>query len=338
MNRQMKTSPLAGVVGAARTQAGARNTGDLSRVASGREEGREIGVSLQTPLKLRSLQRALYAKAKQQPQYRFHFLHDKVWREDVLAHAFGLCRSNGGAPGVDNQTFRDIEMQGVERWLAELREEVRTSRYQPQAVRRVLTPKPGGTGERPLSIPTIRDRVVQTAVKLVLEPIFEADFDEAAHGYRPRKSALEAVHKVHRALDERRTHVGDADLSKYFDTIPHAELMKYLARRISDGKILQLLNKWLKVPVEEKDERGGRRVTGGKKARRGTPQGGVISPLLANLYMHRFIKAFRKSNLAEKFGAVPINYADDFVVLCRSDARPVLETIRAWVTRMGLSQ
>lgn len=294
-------------------------------------------MSLQTPPKLRSLQRALYAKAKQQPQYRFHFLYDKVWREDILAHAFSLCRSNGGAPGVDSQTFADIEAHGVERWLADLQEEIQTERYQPQAVRRVLIPKPGGTGQRPLGIPTIRDRVVQTAAKLVLEPIFEADFDEAAYGYRHGKSALDAVQKVHRALDERRHHVVDADLSKYFDTIPHAELLKCLARRISDGKLLHLLKSWLKVPVEEKDEGGGRRITGGKKASRGTPQGGVISPLLSNVYMHRFIKAFRKHGLGEKYGAVLVTYADDFVVLCRADAAPVLKIIRGWMTRIGLS-
>jgi RNA-directed DNA polymerase len=268
-------------------------------------------VSLATPDKLRKLQRALYAKAKQEPDCRFHFLYDKVWREDVLAHAWALCKSNGGAPGVDGQKFGDIEAQGVERWLGKLWEELRVESYRAQPVRRVMIPKPGGVGERPLGIPTIRDRVVQTAAKLVLEPIFEADFDDAAHGYRPRRSALGAVQKIQAALDEGRTEVVDADLSKYFDTIPHAELLKSVARRVSDRKMLRLLKMWLTAPVEERDERGNRRMSGGKKANRGTPQGGVISPLLANVYMNRYLKAFRKHGLSNKHGAVLVNYADD---------------------------
>ncbi len=273
--------------------------------------GRGIGVSLATPERIRTLQRALYVKAKQEPTRRFHVLYDKVWRADILAHAYALCRANGGAPGVDRETFARIEVYGVERWLDERREEVRTGRYKPQPVRRVMIPKSSGVGQRPLGIPTIRDRVVQTAATLVLEPIFEADFDEAAFGYRPRRSALDAVRKVHRAIDEGHTEVVDADLSKYFDTIPHPELMQCLARRISDGKMLHLVKMWLKAPVEETDERGHRRMSGGKKATRGTPQGGVASPLLANIYMHRFIKAFRKYGLDGRYGAVLVTYADD---------------------------
>jgi RNA-directed DNA polymerase len=293
-------------------------------------------VSLQTPEKLRRLQEALGTKAKQQPGFRFYSLYDKVHREDVLAHAYALSRSNGGAPGVDGMTFERVEAYGLTRWLSVLQEELREERYKPQPVRRVMIPKPGGVGERPLGIPTIRDRVVQTAAKLLLEPIFEADFDEAAYGYRPNRSALEAVKRVHAAVQAGHTEVVDADLSKYFDTIPHAELMKCLARRISDGKMLKLLKAWLKAPVEEQDGRGGRRMTGGKKATRGTPQGGVISPLLANIYMHRFIKAFRRHKLAQKYGAVLVNYADDFVVLCRRGSRQVLETTGRWMTRIGL--
>ena len=294
-------------------------------------------MSLKTPPKLQRLQEALYSKAKQEPGFRFHFLYDKVWREDVLAHAWERCRKNGGAPGVDGQTLADIEAYGAERWLGELREDVRTQRYRAQPVRRVMIPKSSGLGQRPLGIPTIRDRVVQTAAKLILEPIFEANFDEAAHGYRPGRSAIEAVRRVHNAIDEGRTEVVDADLSQYFDTIPHAELMKCLACRISDGKMLHLIKMWLKVPVEERDERGNRRMSGGKKANRGTPQGGVISPLLSNIYMHRYIKAFRKHGLDEKYGAVLVNYADDFVVLCRSNARQVLEVTRRWMKSIGLS-
>jgi RNA-directed DNA polymerase len=173
-------------------------------------------VSLATPEKVRKLQRALYVKAKQEPTRRFHFLYDKVWREDILAHAYACCRSNGGAPGVDRETFDDIEASWVDRWLHAVREEVRTERYKPQPVRRVMIPKPGGVGQRPLGTPTIRDRVVQTAATLVLEPIFEADFDEAAYGYRPKRNALDAVRAVHQAIDAGRTEVVDADLSKYF--------------------------------------------------------------------------------------------------------------------------
>ena len=294
-------------------------------------------MSLATPEKIRTLQRALYVKAKQEPTRRFHALYDKVWREDILAHAYALCRANGGAPGVDGETFGRIAGYGVERWLVELREEIRTTRYTPQPVRRVMIPKSSGGGQRPLGIPTIRDRVVQTAATLVLEPIFEADFDEAAYGYRPKRSALDAVRTVHKAIDEGHTEIVDADLSKYFDTIPHSALMTCVARRISDGKMLHLLKMWLKAPVEETDERGHRRMSGGKKATRGTPQGGVASPLLANIYMHRFIKAFRKYGLDRRYGAVLVAYADDFVVLCRHDAAEVLETTRRWMASIGLA-
>jgi RNA-directed DNA polymerase len=294
-------------------------------------------VSLITPEKIRRLQRALYVKAKQEPTRRFHCLHDKVWRADIFAHAYACCRANGGAPGVDGETFARIEAYGVERWLGALREEVRTGRYRPQPVRRVMIPKSSGVGQRPLGIPTIRDRVVETAATLVLEPIFEADFDEAAYGYRPKRSALDAVRRVHNAIEEGYTEIVDADLSRYFDSIPHAELMQCLTRRISDGKMLHLLKMWLKAPVAETDERGHRRMSGGQKATRGTPQGGVISPLLANIYMHRFIKAFRTYGLDRRYGAVLVTYADDFVVLCRHGAAEVLETTRRWMTRIGLT-
>lgn len=237
---------------------------------------------------------------------------------------------------MDGQKFRDIEAYGRSRWLAELREEVKTGGYKPKPVRRVMIPKPGGVGQRPLGIPTIRDRVVQTAVKLVLGPIFEAGFDEAAYGYRPGRSAMDVVRKVHGALLQGRTEVVDADLSKYFDRIPHTELLKSVARRVSDPKLLKLVKGWLKVPVEERDEKGRKRYTGGKKSTRGTPQGGVISPLLANIYMHRYIKAFRTYRLEERHGAVLVNYADDFVVLCRRDAKGALKTTNRWMTRIGL--
>jgi RNA-directed DNA polymerase len=294
-------------------------------------------VSLATPEKLRRLQRALYDKAKRDPGYRFYALYDKVWREDVIEHAYRLCRENGGAPGVDGVTFAQIEADGLERWLGELREEVRTGRYRTQPVRRVMIPKAWGDGERPLGIPAIRDRVVQTAAKLILEPIFEADFDDAAYGYRPNRSAMQAVKRVHEALMRGHTEVVDADLAKYFDNIPHSQLMKSLARRISDGRMLHLLKMWLKAPVEERDERGKRTLTGGKKATRGMPRGGVISPPLANVYMHRYIKAFRKHGLAEEHGAELVVYADDLVVLCRRNAQQVLENTRRWMGQIGLT-
>ena len=294
-------------------------------------------MSLSTPPKIQRLQASLYDKAKLEPECRFHFLYDKIYREDVLAHAYALSRQNGGAPGVDGQSFEDVEAYGSGRWLSELKAELHEKRYRPKPVRRVMIPKPGGVGERPLGIPTIRDRVVQTAAKLVLEPIFEAVFDDAAHGYRPGRSAHDAIRKVHEALRAGHTEVVDADLSKYFDTIPHAELIKCLTRRISDGDVLHLIKLWLKVPVEERDDKGNRRMTGGKKSKMGTPQGGVISPLLANVYMHRYIKAFRQHGLAERYGAVLVNYADDFVVLCKRGADEVHEITRRWMTRIGLA-
>lgn len=296
----------------------------------------EIDVSLTTPEKIQKLRESLYAKAKQEPECRFHFLYDKIYREDVLEHAYAIVKHNRGAAGVDGQTFEDLEAQGVGPWLREIQRELKEKSYKPQPVRRVMIPKSGG-GERPLGIPTIRDRVVQTATKLVVEPIFEADFDEAAFGYRPERRAEDAIVKVHEALKKGHTEVVDADLSKYFDTIPHHELMKCLMRRISDGNVLMLIKMWLKTPVEECDEKGNRRMSGGKKTKCGTPQGGVISPLLANIYMHRFIKAFRKHGLEQRYGAVLVNYADDFVVMCKRDAQHALDLIRHWMTRIGLT-
>ena len=293
-------------------------------------------MSLTTPEKIQRLRESLYAKAKQEPECRFHFLYDKIYREDVLTHAYAIAKHNRGAAGVDLMTFEEIEANGREPWLRALQEELKEKRYKPQPVRRVMIPKASGVGQRPLGIPTIRDRVVQTAAKLVLEPIFEADFDDSAHGYRPGRNAGDAIEEVHNALQAGHVEAIDADLSKYFDTIPHAELMKCLMRRISDGNVLMLLKMWLKVPVEERDDKGNRRMTGGKKSKCGTPQGGVISPLLANIYMHRFIKAFRKHKLGERYGAVLVNYADDFVVLCKRNAVEALAVTRAWMERIGL--
>src|SRR6266700_4592439 len=293
-------------------------------------------MSLETPIKIRMLQRKLYQKAKEEPSYRFYLLYDKMYREDILAHAYALVKSNQGAPGVDGQSFWGIESQGLEEWLSGIRDDLRARTYQPQLVRRVMIPKPGG-GERPLGIPTIRDRVVQTAAKLLIEPIFEADFEPNAYGYRPKRSAQDAIQEVHEALCEGYTDVVDADLSTYFDTIPHSELLQCVARRIVDKHMLYLLKMWLKVPDEETDETGKKRLTGGKGNDRGTPQGGVVSPLLANLYMNRMLKGWSKTKRGEQYRAKLVNYADDFVILSRGHAAEALDWTRKVVTRLGLT-
>src|ERR1700757_2688616 len=249
-------------------------------------------MSLATPEKIRTFQRKLYCKAKAEPDYRFYLLYDKICREDILRHAYELARANAGAPGVDGETFAVIEKKGLQEWLAGVRKELTEKTYRPAPVRRVMIPKPGG-GERPLGIPTIRDRVVQTAAKLVLEPIFEADLEPTAYGYRPGRSGIDAVKAVHRLLCQGFTDVVDADLSKYFDTIPHDELLRSVAARIVDRHVLRLIKAWLKAPVEETDPDGRRRMSGGKQSPCGTPQGGVISPLLANRYMNRFLRHWR---------------------------------------------
>jgi len=292
-------------------------------------------MSLQTPEKIRNFQRKLYLKAKREPDFRFYLLYDKVWREDILFHAWRLARSNGGAPGVDGISFEQIEAEGLGEWLSGIRKELREKTYRPDPVRRVMIPKPDG-GKRPLGIPTIRDRVVQTAVKLVIEPVFEADLEPNTYGYRPKRSALDAVKAVHGLLCQGYTDVVDADLSKYFDTIPHSQLMKSVARRIVDRNILRLIKMWLKVPVEETDGDGKRRMSGGRKAKRGTPQGGVISPLLANLYMNRFLKYWRLSGREQKFRAHVIAYADDFVILSRGCAAQAREWAGVVMKRLGL--
>lgn len=293
-------------------------------------------MSLETPEGVRRLQRKLYVKAKQEPEFRFYLLYDKVCRDDILAHAYRLSRAARGAAGVDGVDFAAIDAAGVEPWLAALRKELRERTYRPAPVRRVMIPKPGG-GERPLGIPTIRDRVVQTAVKLVLEPIFEADFEDSAYGYRPRRSAQDAVRAVHAALCEGYTDVVDADLSKYFDTIPHHELLHSVARRVMDRHVLHLVKMWLKVPVEERDAHGRRRMSGGKHSMRGTPQGGVISPLLANIYMHRFLRAWRQRGKGQEYRARLITYADDFVIVSRGHAAAALAWTRGVMERIGLT-
>ena len=294
-------------------------------------------MSLPTLNSVQKLRAALHAKAKGEPETRFYTLYDKVYRPDVLWQAHRRCRINGGVPGVDGQTFADIEQYGLTKWLEELAEELRKKTYQPQPVRRVYIPKPDGK-QRPLGIPTIRDRVVQTAVLLILEPICEADLQPEQHAYREGRDALEAVQAVHRLLNTGHTEVVDADLSGYFDTIPHAELMQCVARRVSDKALLHLLKLWLVAPAEELDRKGHvHRTTRNKDEGRGTPQGAPLSPLLANLYMCRFVLGWKTLGHEQKLEARIINYADDFVICCRGTALEAMTVMRRMMSRIKLT-
>jgi RNA-directed DNA polymerase len=293
-------------------------------------------MGLQTPERIRILQRKLYFKAKSEPEFRFYMLYDKIYREDILYHAYRLAKANGGSAGMDGVCFDQIESEGITKWLTGIREQLRCKLYRPQPVRRVMIPKPGG-GERPLGIPSIRDRVVQTATKLVIAPIFEADLEPGAYGYRPERSALDAIQKVHELLKQGYTDVVDADLSKYFDTIPHQALMQCVLRRIVDRNVLRLIKHWLKTPVVHDDHNGSRgKIGGGRKSTCGTPQGGVISPLLANVYMNRFLKHWRVQRCDEVFRGHVISYADDFVILSHGKAAQALEWTAAVMERLGL--
>jgi group II intron reverse transcriptase/maturase len=283
------------------------------------------------------LQEALHAKAKGSPTYRFYALYDKLYRPDILSYAYACCKANRGKPGVDGQGFDDIEAYGVDRWLSELAEALRTKTYQPQAVRRVWIAKPNGK-QRPLGIPTIRDRVVQMAAVAVLGPMYEADLPPQQYAYRPGHSAHDAVREVHRLVNTGHTEVVDADLSGYFDSIPHAELMKSVARRISDGQILRLIKLWLTAPVEERDERGRtHRTTRNQDEGRGVPQGAPISPLLSNVYLRRFVLGWKTLGHEERLNAHIVNYADDFVICCRGTADAANRAMRSMMQRLKLT-
>lgn len=296
-----------------------------------------MAMSLATPVKIRELQIKLYQKAKREPEFRFYQLYDKVYRQDILEQAYRLAKANDGAPGPDGESFADIEARGREEWLTGLRKELHDKTYRAQPVRKKMIPKHGG-GERPLGIPGIRDRVVQTAAKMILEPIWEADLEPNAYGYRPGRSAQDAVEKVGELLKAGYCDVVDADLSKYFDTIPHSELMQSVRRRIVDRQMLHLIKMWLTAPVEEKDEKTGKkRLTGGKDKDRGTPQGGVVSPGLANLYMNRMLKGFRQARRGEQLRARIVNYADDFVILSRGKAKEALQWTQGVTERLQVT-
>jgi RNA-directed DNA polymerase len=281
---------------------------------------------LETPEKIRELQRKLYRKAKQEPNFRFYLLYDKLYRRDILSHAYRLVKANKGASGVDGLTFESVEERegGAERYLDQIAEELKDKVYKPMSVRRVYIPKPNGR-LRPLGIPTVKDRVVQMAVKLVIEPIFEADFEENSYGFRPKRDAHQAMDDVSLQLRTGKTQVIDADISKYFDTIPHDKLLALVAKRIVDKNILRLIKLWLKAPVVEEGRDGKKRAEGNPK---GTPQGGVISPLLANIYLHVLDRIWKVKKVEERFKARLIRYADDFVVLCQDETERVLKGIK----------
>lgn len=315
----------------------AEQRGLSSRTTQQATRARGLAMSLPTLESVQKLQTALHAKAKGEPKFRFYALYDKVYRQDVLWTAWRRCRVNGGAPGVDERTFADIEAYGAEKWLEELAEALRQKTYQAQPVRRVYIPKPDGK-QRPLGIPTIQDRVVQTAVLIVLEPIFEADLPPEQYAYRTDRSALDAVQAVHGLLNTGYREVVDADLTGYFDSIPHAELLQCVARRVSDKAVLHLVKMWLVTPVEERNRRGKTvRTTRNKDQGRGTPQGAPISPLLSNLYMRRFVLGWKTLGHQQRFQARIVNYADDFVICCRGTATVAAAAMRAMMERLKLT-
>jgi group II intron reverse transcriptase/maturase len=281
---------------------------------------------------------ALHAKAKSEAGYRFYALYDKMYREDVLAHAFAQCRSNKGAPSVDGQDFAEIEAYGLKTWLGELALALRDETYRPDPIRRVFIPKANGK-LRPLGISTVRDRVCMTAAMLVLEPVFEADLPPEQYAYRPGRNAQQAAIEVEERLHRGQTEVVDADLADYFGSIPHAELMKSLARRIVDKRVLHLIKMWLECAVEETDDRGRKkRTTEAKDSGRGIPQGSPISPLLSNLYMRRFVLAWKKLGLERKLGSRIVTYADDLVILCkRGKAEEALQRMREVMGKLKLT-
>ena len=282
--------------------------------------------------KVRLLQLKLYLKAKQESSYKFYILYDKIFQSHILKEAYERVKSNGGSPGIDGKKFVDIEEEGLQAFLDEIQEELRPRSYKPQAVKHVWIEKPNG-GQRPLGIPTIKDRVAQQACKIVIEPIFEADFDDSSQGFRPNKSTHEAIREIKTNLKGGKHKVYDADLSKYFDTIPHEKLLIVLSERIADPRVLHLIKLWLKTPIQETDGR----YTGGKGSKRGTPQGGVISPLLANVYMNLLDRIVnRPGGYFSRLGIHMIRYADDFILMSRHINQTAIGRLHEYLQRMDL--
>jgi len=287
--------------------------------------------TLKTPVSIRQLQRALYLRAKRDAHFRAYAIYDKVYRTDFLAHAYALARANGGAPGPDGRTFEEIEAEGREVLLEELREELQTNTYRPGPVRRVYIPKLNG-GERPLGIPNIRDRVVQTAAKLILEPLFEADFEADSYGFRPQRAAHDALDAIREALEAGMCWVIDADITAYFDSIPHDRLMRTVAQRVVDGAMLALVKRFLEAPII--DQRDGGRP---HRPRQGTPQGGVISPLLSNVYLHLLDRNFRRRVARGEWQGRLIRYADDFVLLAPRRPDRAWAWLHRFLPQLGLT-
>jgi len=296
-----------------------------------------LAMSLSTPESVQKLQAGLHDKAKESPDFRFYALYDKVYRKDVLTFAYQCSKANGGTAGVDDQTFEDIEAYGAERCLDELMQVLESRTYRPLPVRRVSIPKPGGQ-RRPLGVPAIRDRTVMMAAVLVLGPICEADLQPEQYAYRRGRSALDAVRHVHKLINTGHGEIVDADLAGYFDSLPHSELLKSVARRVVDGAMLHLIKMWLKAPVEETDDCGKEhRSTRNRDEGRGSPQGSPISLLLSNLYMRRFVLGWKKLGHEERLGAYIVNYADGLVICCRGRAEEALATMRVMMTKLKLT-
>ncbi len=279
-----------------------------------------------------TLQEKLYQKAKQERAYKFYVLYDKMFIPYMLREAWKRVKANGGSPGIDGLSISDIEQQGIDQYLTELGEDLRKQTYRAQAVKRVMILKANG-GKRPLGIPTVRDRIAQTVCKMIIEPIFEADFEESSYGFRPNCSTKDAIKAIKENLKQGNTEVYDADLSKYFDTIPHDKLLIVLKERISDPRMLKLITKWLKAPIKQDGQ-----YKSGKKNRIGTPQGGVISPLLSNIYLHLIDRIVNNPlSLFWKFGIKIVRYADDFVLMGASIPLKITERLKELLQRMGLT-
>ena len=297
----------------------------------------ETGGSLTAPKSVRKLQTALHAKAKESPDFRDYALSDKVWRADILQAAWHVVRRNGGAAGVDGETVGRIEELGVDRWLGELARDLKADTYRPSAVRQVMIAKKQAGKYRPLGIPCVRDRVAQTAALMVLTPIFEADLQPEQYAYREGRSAQDAVRRVHHLLNRGHREVVDADLSNYFGEIPHAELMRSVARRVSDGRMLGWIKAWLETAVEEDDGKGGRRRTNrARRERKGTPQGAPVSSLFSNVYMRRFVLGWKVLGYARRFDAEIVNYADDLVACGKAPAATMRAVVEAMMERLRL--